>query len=192
MELSIPLNSSINFRRFFQFPLNTYSIHIIAVTLLIFGCGKEEPYPVIRCTDEEPAWSPDGRYIAYFHNPNDIPIVSLLPILFIGCSWNKTDEENRRPGIWILDLETMESEFLTAGWSPDWSPDGNEIVYVQNRNICKINVETKAMKILKTEGFFPDWSPDNRRIAFSIVRMMVLPGLSQRFFSIPMTHSCGV
>ncbi|MBA7546403.1 Tol-Pal system protein TolB [subsurface metagenome] len=124
-------------------------------------------YFYCRRIDEEPAWSPDGRYIAYFHDPNDIPIVCLIPILFIGCS-HYNELEDRRAGVWIIDLETMDSEFLIEGWSPDWSPDSKEIVYVNNRNIYKINVATKEIKQLTTEGFFPDWSPDNRSIAFSI------------------------
>lgn len=116
---------------------------------------------MVTCTDEDPAWSPDGRYIAYFHDPNDIPIVGLRPMLFFGCSKFNDDEEDRRPGIWVLDLETMESEFLTEGWSPDWSPDSKEIVYVNNRNIYKINVETREIQQLTTWGscFFPDWAP---------------------------------
>ncbi len=169
-----------------------FCIFIVAVMLFILGCGKEEPYPVIRCIDEEPAWSPDGRYIAYFHDPNDIPIVSLPSILFIGCS--PIVEEDRRAGIWILDLETMETRFLTEGWSPDWSPDGKEIIYVKGGSICKINVELKAIKQLMQDGFFPDWSPSGERIAFdsnqnfpqegNVIWLMDTNGMNQKDISV--------
>jgi len=119
----------------------------ICMMLFILGCGKEEDdggiiKPIVSSGEVEPAWSPDGEYIAYV----------------------KEGEYE----IWLFELATEEIEYLTDGSLPDWSPDGKEIVYVKGGNIYKINVETKEIKQLTTWGscFFPDWSPDGARIAF--------------------------
>jgi TolB protein len=134
------------------FYAETYNI-IILILFLIISIGCEHA-PTHRNDDKEPAWSPDGRYIAFYRDPNRNP-----PVPF---------GEEDSSGIWILDLETMEANFLTDGSSPDWSPDGKWIAYVYNRNIYKINLETKEIKQLTTWGscFFPDWAPNGKRIAF--------------------------
>jgi len=115
------------------------------------GCGHGVRY---RNCDEEPAWSPDGYRIAFYRDPNRNP-----PVPF---------GEEDSSGIWILDLETMDAYFLTKGRLPDWSPDGKWIAYVYNRNIYKINVETKEIKQLTTWGscFFPDWALNGKLLAF--------------------------
>lgn len=121
-------------------------IFIVAVMLLIFGCGKEDDdgiiKPIVSSGERAPAFSPDGEFIAYGSYS-------------LG-------------GIWLFEIATEESEYLTDGSLPDWSLDGKEIVYVRDRDIYKINVETREIKQLTTWGscFFPDWSPDGERIAF--------------------------
>lgn len=53
-----------------------------------------------KTEDTRPAVSPDGKKIAY----------------------SKFYEESNRYEIWIMDLETLESRFLTEGSGPDWCP----------------------------------------------------------------------
>lgn len=53
-----------------------------------------------KTEDTRPAVSPDGKKIAY----------------------SKFYEESNRYEIWIMDLETRESWFLTEGSGPDWCP----------------------------------------------------------------------
>ena len=124
---------------------------LLLCLMISIGCHQKVRH---KNCDGEPAWSPDGRYIAFYRNPNRYP-----PVPY---------GEEDSSGIWILDLETMEVNFLTNGRLPDWSPDGKWIAYVKDRDIYKINIETKEIKQLTTWGscFFPDWAPDGKCIAF--------------------------
>lgn len=122
--------------------------HIVAAGLLLFSfeCKNNNeggiPKPIEYRGERQPAFSPDGKFIAYSTRP---------------------DYE-----IWIFELASEESEYVTSGRSPDWSGDGKKLVYVQDRSIYSIDIATKEVKRLVTEGFSPDWSPDCNKIAFSI------------------------
>jgi TolB protein len=158
-----------------------FSIHATIVSLLIclvlsIRCQKENEN-VIVCSDDHPAWSPDGRYIAYYHDPTDIEIPDITisevlytanMLLWVDCSPHRNIEEDTRPGIWLMELDTMHARFLTEGRSPDWSPGGQWIVYVKDGYIHKIHIETEEIHQLTTwdSSFFPDWAPSGERIAF--------------------------
>ena len=101
-----------------------------------------------------PAWSPDGRRIAYDSNLN-------------GSA-----------DIWVMDANGDNPVNLTANpeseFSPSWSPDGQRIAYVcksgENRQICLMNADGTDQAPL-TDGSLnarnPVWTPDGRRILFS-------------------------
>ena len=132
-----------------QKALTISCVFIIGVSLFILGCKKDDHEiikPVAEYGERNPAFSPDGKFIAYVDNSS------------VPCS------------ICLLKLSTGDITDLTYGWSADWSPDGEWIVYVWARDIYKINVETNEIKQLTTWGscFFPDWSPNGNRIAFDI------------------------
>ena len=122
-----------------------FCIFLICTMLCILGCGKEDDgiiKPIISSGECEPTFSPDGGYIAY----------------------TKEGEYE----IWLFEMATEESEYFTDGSLADWSPDGKELAYVNNRDIYKITVETKEIQRLTTRGscFSPDWTPNNELLAF--------------------------
>ena len=105
--------------------------------------------------DTQPAFSPDGNYIAF--------------------------RSERSPrGIYILDMASGNTRHLSdTGFHPSWSPDGKEIVVssfgrdqptvraAPGSVLSVISVATGLKRELaKVEASFPAWSPNGHRIAY--------------------------
>jgi TolB protein len=71
--------------------------------------------PIQGIGNYDPAWSPDGKEIAF-------------------TSLRETD----RPQIWVTNVETGEAQDLSEDdnrdFQPTWSPDGSEIIFITTRN----------------------------------------------------------
>ncbi len=102
-----------------------------------------------RLTDFEPAWSPDGRTIAYVHG----------------------DTVNGKTGIYLIDTSGNNKRIIYTGpgaYSPAWSPDGEWIAFSDQAQIFKMKINGDSLTQLTLGGrnFFPDWSPDGDWIAY--------------------------
>ncbi len=106
--------------------------------------------------DVAPAWSPDGRLIAYAS--------------VIG--------ESESSDIWIVQTNGAYPLKLTANGaynsSPAWSPDGRKIAFVSDkadsRDIWTMNADgTQPVKLVSTPGYQrnPSFSPAGDQIVFS-------------------------
>jgi TolB protein len=116
--------------------------------------------------DHYPAWSPDGKQIAFVSNRDG----------------------GKASAIYVMDTAGNNLRRLTNGakltWvdSPDWSPDGKQIVFTsividkgakgKSSEIYVINVDgknprqmTKDPKLTWIES--PKWSPDGRQFVFT-------------------------
>lgn len=114
------------------------------------------PQPLLTSTDPimSPAWSPDGKKIAY---------VSF---------------ENRRASIYIEDVATGDrhliSRFPGINGAPAWSPDGRKLALVLSKsgspNIYLLNLATRQLTPLTQDWSIntePAWSPDGKSIVFT-------------------------
>jgi TolB protein len=101
--------------------------------------GKAAPLFLGPAKDRYPAWSPDGKRLAF------------------------SSDRNGRPDIWITDLKGLDTVQLTqdpaSATSPAWSPDGKEIVYVSTASgrseLMIVNVETHATRKISPFGSRP-------------------------------------
>lgn len=121
------------------------------------------PFPGAIADASSPTFSPDGRKVAF-----------IAPRAWSGRGQNA----RMTPQIFTVNVDNGMSEQLTPSTfgvrtyrtSPDWSPDGERVAYMQQHGdfqVWMIGVRDKKMRKLTTraENEDPAWAPDSRHIA---------------------------
>ena len=106
-------------------------------------------------SDRDPAWSPDGKSIAYFSDESGEYALHVSP-------------QNGLGPVTKIDLGKPPSFF----YSPTWSPDSKKITYSDRRlNIWYVDLAAKAPVLVDTDtydgpNFNTVWSPDSKWLAY--------------------------
>jgi Tol biopolymer transport system component len=111
------------------------------------GSGTTDLDPGFAGFDDDPAWSPDGKRIAFSRGPSK---GTGHQIWLIGATGSN------------LAQLTHETKNAT---NPSWSPDGTHIVYQVGTRLATIRTDATERTLLPRGGV-PDWAPDGTRIAF--------------------------
>lgn len=83
--------------------------------------------------------------------------------------WQRWDKETQEIAIWMMNVDGSAQQPLTAGWEPDWAPDGRHIIY-------------------RKEGeFIPGqpWDDDDPKVHGSLWIMNVETRLARQFLPQP-------
>ena len=142
---------------------------------------------------ESIAWSPDGRQIAFLsaiagpeaeQADGDPMIITRYLFKPTAAEGLTRFNDNKRLHLFVADLATRRVRQLTDGpyyeHSIDWSPKGDRILFVSNReanpdkvfnyDVFTVNTTTGAIARLtrtKSAEYHPVFSPDASRIAFA-------------------------
>jgi Tol biopolymer transport system component len=100
-----------------------------------------------------PSWSPDDSKIAYMVNGGN--------------------PAGAEPGIWIMDSDGSNRQWICRGWYPRFSPDGRELcVYAYfEDSLHMVDLETKEIRKILGETMEVSfggatWSPDGKQLVF--------------------------
>ena len=129
--------------------------------ILTVPAEKGDPRNLTSTTgvmERDPAWSPDGRWIAYFSDESG------EYELYVRDSLGRNDPKRIR-------LEQKPTFYAM----PRWSPDSRKLAYLDaHLNTWYVDIEEKKpIKVDKDRYLFPpqervpEWSPDSKWIAYS-------------------------
>lgn len=159
------------------------------------GTGRRRLTSDRKLLDSYPAWSPDGRRIAFTANLGTRTVVDVINADGTGRERLTAGGGDDAMPAWSPDGTTIALDDNISGHVdlisvdgqrrrplipkraslPAWSPEGNEIAFVSgdgrrlaltSGDIYVVDVNGGHQQLLARDGTFPAWSPDGTKIAF--------------------------
>jgi Tol biopolymer transport system component len=142
-----------------------FSVHIFNIT---DGSVRNYPVSLGLFNVQEPAWSPDDRYISFHAQPDTMSVVHIYLLRLSD-------------GV-VFPLAQIENSMVGAAWSPISDGTTMTLVYQTMETICGSDLYLREIEIdvantptttniqrLTNCGYQnmrPEWSPDGRRLVF--------------------------
>ncbi|HEX2232567.1 MAG TPA: hypothetical protein VHG69_04300 [Thermoleophilaceae bacterium] len=143
------------------------------------SCAEGRPDPCPR----HPAWSPDGRRIAFDlggrigimdADGGNVTTLSFPGITASRPAWSPAGDRlvfdgiggGTTPGLYVAGTDGSGLRRLIRGAQASWSAR-NVIAFVRDNRLFRILPDGSGLRRLTSRpGLLPDWSPDSRQIAF--------------------------
>ena len=109
--------------------------------VLVLPADGGDPRAVTHeeCDHTNPAWSPDGRWLAYAANPDpDSDLTNITDIWIVAADGSGTPRRLTRS--------------IGPAGQPAWSPDGARVAYVGHDNACRQATNSQVWMVPVTAG----------------------------------------
>jgi len=145
----------------------------LAFSLGVHGYSGVAVYdPATKDTDllivpgKDPAWSPDGKYIAFVRDRQVLRLEELTMAKGKNQQPPKTDEE-----VWVMNADGTEPRRLARGGWPSWSRDSTRVYYHSrvDKTLCSISLDgqdAQPKRIMACSSEFPSISADEKYMAY--------------------------
>jgi hypothetical protein len=125
-----------------------------------------------------PAFSPDGKEIAYVRRDRELWLVNAdgsdqhqLTAPGRDPDWSPDGTKLAYGGlhnqVLIANADGSDATVVTRGSDPAWSPDGSELAVVDQGGIWVVSTDGHDRRRVIADGVAPDWAPDGKRLVFA-------------------------
>jgi dipeptidyl aminopeptidase/acylaminoacyl peptidase len=115
------------------------------IRLFTLSSGRDTALTALRRRiDDSPTWSPDAQRICF----------------------SRARQPDRPSHLYLTSADGGPVRRLTRGGSPDWSPNGKQIAFVDKNTIFVISPSGQGRRRITT-GTEPAWSPDGAQLLYS-------------------------